>query len=271
MLGVDALGDASALARFFGGALLECLSSEKAEALGPHLSLCHSTVTARHTVDASAAWDLRLVLDYGRGSALQVALAGAAEAAAAEAAATAATVARAADLESGTDRTRIVAGSVPSGPRRGTEAEAEPPLPFTLLHPDLLASLEVRLDAFFSSLGLRRDGGNPSPFAEASSRSAAATEGVGKPRSRLWRYLYSDGGNGGDGGLETSPSREHRLFSAYLAYFGIPAPAALERALGGREVSSGGIRLEDAPALLRGLPGLTPSALLKISSSGGGT
>ncbi|CAM9631372.1 unnamed protein product, partial [Ectocarpus sp. 12 AP-2014] len=80
MLGVESLGDASALARYFGGALLECLAGEKAEALGPHLSLCHSAVTAAHTVDASAAWDLRLVLDYGRGSALQSALMAAAAA-----------------------------------------------------------------------------------------------------------------------------------------------------------------------------------------------
>lgn len=239
MLGADALGDAPALARYFGGALLECLAGEKVEALGPHLSLCHSTVTAGHTMDASAAWDLRLVLDYGRGSALQAAL-----------------------MRAAAMRKRAGGGPRRRKTGRGggeAEVEVEAPPPFTLLHPDLLASLEVRLDVFFSSLGFYGSGGGGG---------AAPRDSREKQSSRLWRYLYAGGGGGGGGrnGREAGAAcREDRLFGAYLAYFGIPAPAALERALGGREVPPEGLGLTDAPALLRGLPGLTPSALLKIT------
>ncbi|CAN0229670.1 unnamed protein product [Scytosiphon promiscuus] len=268
MLGVEALGDAPALARYFSGALLECLAGEKVEALGPHLSLCYSTVTAGHTMDASAAWDLRLVLDYGRGSALQAELIRAAAAVAVR------------------RRTGATGGGGGGAPRRRTgerggtqdrvegaaeaeaEVEAEAPLPFTLLHPDLLASLEVRLDVFFSSLGFYGGGGG------GGGRGAdgrAPRDSREKQASRLWRYLYGSGGGGGGGGggreerEAGAACREDRVFGAYLAYFGIPAPASLERALGDREVPPEGLGLTDAPALLRGLPGLTPSALLKIT------
>lgn len=266
MLGVEALGDASALARYFGGALLECLAGEKAEALGPHLSLCHSTVTAAHTVDASAAWDLRLVLDYGRGSALQSALMAAAAVGEER-------VGGATGEGGRVSRRRRVqrAGDDDVEGGRVSQAEAEveePPLPFTLVNPDLLASLEVRLDVFFSSLGFYGDGGGGTATA------GGAGEEGSKHLSRLWRYLYGrergrDGGQGegaiGGGREAGAACREERLFGAYLAYFGIPAPAELLRALGGREIPPEGLSLADAPALLRGLPGLTPSALLKIT------
>lgn len=257
MLGVEALGDAPALARYFGGALLECLAGEKVEALGPHLSLCHSTVTAGHTMDACTAWNLRLVLDYGRGSALQAALM--------RAAARKRTGCGGGGGGGGGPRRRTAGGGERAAEAEA-EAETEAPLPFTLLHPDLLASLEVRLDVFFSSLGFYGGGGG-----------GGGKGGVGRARrdsrekqsSRLWRYLYGGGGGSdgedGNGRGAGAACREDRLFGAYLAYFGIPAPAALERALGGREVPPEGLGLTDAPALLRGLPGLTPSALLKIT------
>lgn len=296
MLGADALGDASALARFFGGALLECLAGEKAEALGPHLSLCHSAVTARHTADAAAGWDLRLVLDYGRGSALQTALATATAASAAAASAGSSSAADPVSLEPGggargVHRAAEGAAEPTTTPEAVPAAEAEPPLPFTLLHPELLASLEVRLDAFFSSLGF--DGVE----AQSGVTAAAAAAGAGVKRTtsaaaggiatsvaagrraekrhacRLRRYLCSGGRDGDDGdpsGDSTNHEQEHRLFGAYLAYFEIPAPSALERALGGREIPAEGLGLGDAPALMRGLPGLAPSALLKITSPGMG-
>lgn len=303
MLGVDALGDASALARYFGGALLECLAGEKAEALGPHLSLCHSAVTARHTADAAAAWDLRLVLDYGRGSALQTALASAAAASAAASAATPASSSSsgtaAADpisvelggVARGSGGARGVArGETRTTPAVAVAAEVEPPLPFALLHPELLASLEVRLDAFFSSLGfdggvvkLSRPGAGTSAGTAAAAATSSDTVERGREREqqrqhacRLRRYLRFGGRRDYDDDDDDDASEDgggtdeehHRLFGAYLAFFGIPAPAALERALGGRRVPPEGLGLGDAPALLRGMPGLAPSALLKITSPG---
>ena len=276
MLGTEALGDASALARFFGGALLECLSSEKAEALGPHLSLCHSAVTARHTADASAAWELRLVLDYGRGSKLQLALAAAASSKLASA-----TVSGVAGVPGGHGNGLSGRRELEATKQAKEEAELLLPEPFPLLHPDLLASLEVRLDSFFASTGFDVDGGvrgghtnDTASMARRDPETMFETEkkNVGRggneqrhdcSHSRLWRYLY--------GGEEETcykyGSRENRLFGAYLAYFGIPAPVALEQALGGRRrVQPAGLGLVDAPALVRGLPGLMPSALLKITS-----
>lgn len=274
MLGAESLGNAAELARFFGGALLECLAGEKAEALGPHLSLCHSTVTARYTADASAAWDLRLVLDYGRGSALQTALAKAAASAATASSAPAPAAVAVVQVVG----TTAGGGSSPDGdaPRttrgRGkvetTSGEAEPPLPFMLLHPDLLASLEVRLDVFFSSLRIHHDSGS-----NAGTSKAAVPGTVGRRtdtrQSMLWEYLYDDvdGRRRSAGG--TDLAAEHRLFGAYLSYFGIPSPVSLKRAIGTKEISSPGLDLADAPALLRHLPGLTPSALLKIISPAG--
>lgn len=272
MLGAEALGDASALARFFGGALMECLSCEKVEALGPHLSLCHSTVTARHTADVSAAWDLRLVLDYGRGSTLQAAVAEAAAEAELKVAG------KSEAMETNGDRGGVGFGSGggPAGRRGGRtkaggEEEAEPPLPFTLFHPDLLASLEVRLDSFFSSLGFdgSGDGHGAAPVTrDPLEISARDLRGVGPRdrRSRLWWYLYGSGGDFGQEGKACEVGENNRLFGAYLAYFCIPAPAALEQALGGRRVPPEGLGLADAPALVRSLPGLMPSALLKMTS-----
>lgn len=290
MLGTGALGQAPALARYFGGALLECLAGEKAEALAPHLSLCHSVVTARHTVDAAAAWDLRLVLDYGRGSALQISLAS-------EAVASTANIVgdssgggvgvvgttgvgrrgRAGDMD---ERKDGGAGGVSARGRagrkhgggdrkgkciRGEDHEAEePPLPFALLHSDLLASLEVQLDAFFSSIDFdhmqQGMGGTKARVARGEAQREHARGGGLERSSRLWRYLSGGTMDFGDDVNREAP----RLFGAFLSYFGIPGPSALELALGGRAVPADGLGLADAPALMRCLPGLSPSALLKM-------
>lgn len=404
MLGAESLGDAPALARFFGGALLECLAGEKAEALGPHLSLCHSVVTARHTADSAAAWDLRLVLDYGRDSALQLSLVAAARANASGSSATGNIGDRDGRVHrggvgregcGGDSGGNVVGEEVPDGRSRKAsaggrrrsamaaelkaEAEVQPPLPFTLLHPDLLASLEVRFDAFLASLGFENcnggessssggsfscsckgsgdingdrvrigssgssgsssssrqqsQGGDDPPLGTATkiavkTRAGAAAAAKEKKEaeaaalppqplpppsppqkqqlSQLWRYLYGsctdsdssgnstssgrggidrdddDEGGRGRGGAATEPGpcacsqEQRRLFGAYLAYFGIPSPTALKVAVGGGGVGDGdgggispqGLGLSDAPALVRGLPGLTPSALLKITSQG---
>lgn len=268
MLGADALGDASSLGRFFGGALMECLSCEKVEALGPHLSLCHSTVTARLAADVSAAWDLRLVLDYGRGSMLQAAAA----AAAAEEKLKLAGKSEA--METNDDRGVGSSSGDTSGReggegRRKADGGKEPILPFTIFHPDLLASLEVRLDSFFSSLGFDGSGDDygaapvtidPLEMGGGDLRRVGARD----RRSRLWWYLYGSGGK--ENACESGEN--NRLFGAYLAYFCIPAPVALEQALGGRRVPPEGLGLADAPVLVRSLPGLMPSALLKITSRG---
>lgn len=251
MIGADAIGDAPVLARYFSGALLECLAGEKEEALGPHLSLCHAAVTARHTTDASAAWDLRLVLAYGRGSVLQAALA----------------------LEaSKISGHPAVGGRAVSGGQGGIrgdgravvdgDAGTKPPQPFALLHPELLASLEVQLTALFSSLRLDARRGD----AEASgggAGDAAGDAGNARRGSPLWQYLSGAGTGDSVAGL----GQDHRLLGAFLVYFGIPAPSALEEALGGRRAPAGGLSLADIPALVRRLPGISPSALLRMTSS----
>ncbi|CAN0236412.1 unnamed protein product, partial [Ectocarpus fasciculatus] len=169
-------------------------------------------------------------------------------------------------------RRRRAGDDVERGRVSQADAEVEePPLPFTLVNPDLLASLEVRLDVFFSSLGFYGDGDGGGGTAAVGGGGGGSSS---KHLSRLWRYLYGrergrDGGRGegASGGDKEAGAacRQDRLFGAYLAYFGIPAPAELLRALGGREIPPEGLGLADTPALLRGLPGLTPSALLKIT------
>lgn len=281
MLGTEALGHSPALARYFGGALLECLAGEKTEALAPHLSLCHSVVTARHTADAAAAWDLRLVLDYGRGSALQTALASEASASTASVVlvppggegrveGSAGGAGRGADSVGATAGVGREAGSRNGGGAAGEDAqrkreETEPPLPFALLHSDLLASLEVQLDAFFSSIDFDDARGGLTDEEVTGKREKAQSGGTRSGGRRpnnhqLWQYLSGGAVDFGDDIHREKP----RLFGAFLAYFGVPSPPVLEQALGGKVVLADGLRLEDAPALMRCLPGLSASALLRM-------
>lgn len=262
MLGTEALGDAPALARYFGGALLECLAGEKEDALGPHLSLCHAAISARHTLDASAAWDLRLVAAYGRGSALQEALAYAASCIAANSTAdddvSSGQRYEGEGYEHGTGLVRVA--STVSIRSDGTavvdgDNEVEPPLPFALLHSDLLASLEVQLTAFLSSMGFDRTKGI-----------IGNDEGAVRKQSPLWQYLSGSH----RGGRLSSLTRDHRVFCAFLVFFGIPAPSALEEALGSRGLVAGELELTDIPSLVRSFPGISPSALLRMTSTGDG-
>lgn len=274
MLGTEALGDASALARYFGGALLECLAGEKEEGLGLHLSLCHASVTARYTLDASVMWDLRLVLTYGRRSALQLALA---EAASSVARSSNTPADDGAKRKSGVRR-KDGGGDGPTGEGAATRGRArsggsirgdgravvdgdvgaEAPVASTLLHPDLLASLEVHITRFLSSLGFDVP-------VHGSTRQSQAVD-AGTPKSVLWQYI-SSGGGGKD---ITGVDREYRLFGAFLVFFGIPAPVALEEALGDGAVSLRGLSIVDVPALVRRLPGISPSALLRMAASSSG-